>query len=99
MNKLSIGMLLAASLFLVGVAPAAAHEGGHNAHRYSQEYRVDSRRINHMPRSLRRDQKFRRWYQQTPLKRYRSISWRQMYDIYRWERRYFLERRHRQGRY
>jgi hypothetical protein len=52
-----------------------------------------------MPRSLRRDKSFRRWYQQTPLKRYRSISWRQMYDIYRWERRYFLERRHRHERY
>ena len=91
MNKLSVGLLLAASLFLIDVSPAAAHTGvdGIRAHSYGHQLRT----IRHeMPRWLRHDPGFRHWYRHSPLKRYRQIGWNQLYEIYRWERRYFSGR-------
>lgn len=88
MNKLSVGLLLAASLFLIDVSPAAAHTGvdGMRVHSYGRHVRTAR---HEMPIWLRRDHSFRHWYRHTPLKRYRQISWNQLYEIYRWERRYF----------
>ena len=88
MNKLSVGLLLAAGLFFIDVSPAAAHTGvdGVRVHSYGHQVRT----IRHeMPRWLRRNDGFRHWYRHTPLKRYRQISWNQLFEIYRWERRYF----------
>ncbi len=61
-------------------------------HVYSDGYRYTTLRHKSMPRWLRHDRQFRRWYEYTPLRRYRSISWHELYDIYRWERRYFGSR-------
>jgi len=91
MNKLSVGLLLAASLFLIDVSPAVAHSGVDGVRVHSYGHQVRSVR-HEMPRWLRRDQAFRHWYRHTPLKRYRQIGWNQLYEIYRWERRYFSGR-------
>ncbi len=93
MNKLSIGLLLAASLFFIDVSPAAAHQGNDGVRGHDRGYQVQVLRRHEMPRWLRRNNDFRHWYRRSPLSGYRQISWNQLFEIYRWERRYF-ERRH-----
>ena len=92
MNKFSVALLLATGLFLIDVSPAAAHSGvdGIRVDRY--DYQFHSVRRHNMPRWLWRDKGFRHWYQRSPIKRFRRISWNQLFEIYRWERRYFRGR-------
>ena len=99
MNKLSIGLLLAASLFLIDVTPAAAHQGAHKSEVQRHGYYYETRRRHEMPRWLQRNRHFRHWYRNTPLRHYRQIRWQQLYEIYRWERRYFVSRHYRDRDY
>ena len=92
MNKLSVAVLLAASLLFLDVSPAAAHQGVDRARMHGHSYQFEARRYYEMPRWLKRNTRFRHWYRHSPLKRYRQISWNQLYEIYRWERRYFRTR-------
>ena len=94
MNKLSVGLLLAAGLFFIDVTPAAAHQVADNVrvHGQGHGYRAEVRRRHEMPRWLHRNRDFRHWYRRSPLSDYRQISWRQLYDIYSWERSYFERR-------
>jgi hypothetical protein len=67
--------------------------------RYRDEYRRDNRkttptRAKKMPRWLKEDRSFRRWYEHTQLQRIRTLSWNQLFDIYRWEYSYFRSRRY-----
>ena len=90
MKKLTIGLLLAAGLFFVDVTPAEAHSGVERVRGYDQHVQVSRR--HEMPRWLKRDRHFRHWYRRSPLRHYRQIGWKQLFDIYRWERRYFESR-------
>ena len=92
MKKLTIGLLLATGLFLVDAAPAEAHSGVDRGRVYDHEVQVVRR--HDMPRWLKRDRQFRHWYQRSPLRHYRQIGWKQLFEIYRWERHYFGSRRH-----
>ena len=92
MNKLAASLLLAAGLFSLDISPAAAHPQTDRVHVYNDGYRYESRRHNAMPRWLKRNRGFREWFRYSPLKRYRRISWNELYEIYRWERRYFGSR-------
>ncbi len=92
MNKLSVGLLLAAGLFFIDVTPAAAHHVADNVRVYNSGYRAEFRRGHEMPRWLRRNRDFRHWYRRTPLSDYRQISWRALFEIYSWERSYFESR-------
>jgi len=92
MNKLSVSLLLAASLFFIDVSPVAAHQGADGMRTYNHGYHYEARQRHEMPRWLKRDRHFRRWYQHTPLRHYRQIRWQQLFEIYRWERRYFRGR-------
>ena len=92
MNKLSISLLLAASLFLIDVSPAAAHQGADRSRGYSHSYHVEARRRHEMPLWLKRNKRFRHWYRSSPLRHYQQIRWNQLFEIYRWERRYFRDR-------
>ena len=49
-------------------------------------------RAKKMPRWLKRNNSFRRWYDATRLKRNHRLSWDQLFDIYYWERRYLRYR-------
>ena len=89
MNKLSIALLLAAGLFFVDVSPAAAHSGVDGISVYSHGRHAEVKRRQEMPRWLKRNRHFRHWYRHSPLKHYRRIGWHQLFEIYRWERRYF----------
>lgn len=89
MNKLSVGLLLAAGLFFIDVTPAAAHQVADDVRVYGDRYHAEFGRRHEMPRWLRRNPDFRHWYRRTPLAGYRRITWNQLFEIYRWERRYF----------
>ena len=89
MNKLSVGLLLAASLFFIDVSPAAAHQGADRVRTYNHGYDYEARRRHEMPRWLKRNRHFRHWFRNTPLRHYRQIRWQQLFEIYSWERRYF----------
>jgi hypothetical protein len=41
-----------------------------------------------MPRWLKHNRAFRHWYRHTPLKRDRRLAWNELFDIYRFERRF-----------
>ena len=99
MNKLSVGLLLAASLFLVNVTPAAAHQEVNRVSVYDDRFHAERRHHDAMPRWLKRDRQFRHWYRHTPLKRFRRLGWWQLYEIYRWERAYFAQPRRRYRHY
>ena len=92
MNKLSVGLLLAAGLFFIDVTPAEAHNGADRSRGYSHGYHFEARRRHEMPLWLKRNKRFRHWYRNTPLRAYRQIRWNQLFEIYRWERRYFRDR-------
>ncbi len=94
MNKLSVGLLLAAGLFFIDVTPAAAHQAADNVRVQGpgHGYHAEFRRRHEMPRWLRRNRDFRHWYRRSPLSDYRQISWRQLFEIYSWERSYFESR-------
>ena len=89
MNKLSLGLLLAAGLFLIDVSPAEAHTGVDRMHVESYGHQPRLLRGHEMPVWLRRDHRFQHWYRRSPLRHYHQISWNQLLEIYRWERRYF----------
>ena len=92
MNKLSVGLLLAASLFFIDIAPAEAHQGADRMRGYGHAYHYEVRRRHEMPLWLKRNKRFRHWYRSSPLRHYRQIRWNQLFEIYRWERRYFSGR-------
>jgi hypothetical protein len=41
-----------------------------------------------MPRWLKRNESFRQWYRHSSLRRNWRLAWDDLFDIYRWERRY-----------
>jgi len=92
MNKLTAGLLLAASLFLIDVTPAEAHQGADRMWAYSHGYQIQTRRHYEMPVWLKRNKRFRHWYRHSPLRHHRQIRWNALFEIYRWERSYFSSR-------
>jgi hypothetical protein len=90
MNKLMTAAVIAGGLMLVNSPEAAAHKEVRNVYQPPAHYHthIDMRRSNHMPRWLKRNKSFRHWYRHTPLKRDRRLAWHQLFDIYRFERRF-----------
>jgi len=76
---------------------SANRDGYHGNYRrdYRENHRDSNRnRAKKMPKWLKKDRSFRRWYEHTRLQRVRSLSWNDLFDIYRWEYSYFRYRRH-----
>ena len=92
MNKLMTTALVAGGLMLMSSPEAAAHKEVRNVYEppayYHTSRHADVRRSAHMPRRLQHDHSFRKWYKHTRLKRDRRLAWNQLFDIYRWERRW-----------
>ena len=88
MNKLMTAAVIAGSLMLLNSPEAAAHKEVRNVYAPSAYTRIDVRRSSHMPDWLHRHRDFRHWYQRTELRRDRRIAWHQLYEIFRWERRW-----------
>lgn len=95
MKKMITVALMAGSLLLLDSPEAAAHDEMRLAYYPSTHYRLEYRRTDSMPRWLRHDRSFRKWYRHSRLRHSRYLAWRQLFEIYRWER---VERRkHRRG--
>jgi len=96
MNKLMTAALVAGGLMLLNTPEAAAHTEVRYSHepppRYYNHrgyYRgADMRRSEHMPRWLKRNKSFRKWYRHSSLRRNWRLAWDDLFDIYRWDRRY-----------
>jgi hypothetical protein len=94
MNKLMIAAVIAGGLMLLDSPRAAAHAQVRDVYRAPVHAGVDVHRSGPMPAWLHRHKAFRHWYRQSPLKRERRLAWYQLYEIYRWERRWDVTYRH-----
>ena len=92
MNKVMTTALLAGGLMLMNSPEASAHKEVRHAYQppaYQHFYpRVEQHRSKHMPRWLKRNESFRKWYRHTSLQSKRRLAWAELFDIYRWERRH-----------
>jgi len=103
MNKVMITALLAGGLMLVNSPEAAAHKEARHTYQPPAHYFYDVHRSKHMPRWLKRNHSFSKWYRHSSLRRNHRVGWDELFDIYRWERRhgyrsdryYNYERRYR----
>jgi len=87
MNKVMTAALVAGGLMLLNSPQATAHTEA----RYSYQppnYDYYARRSEYMPRWLKRNESFRKWYRHSSLKRNHRIAWGELFDIYRWEHRH-----------
>ena len=92
MKHIISAIIVAGSLMLVGVEPAAAHESARNVYHPPSEYRVVTQRSKHAPSWLKRNDSFKWWYKHSPLQNNRYISWSELYQVYWWERSYASQR-------
>jgi hypothetical protein len=88
MNKLMTTALIAGGLLLLNSPEAAAHKEVRNSYHAPAYVYIDHRRADRMPRWLHRNSDFRHWYRHSPLRRDRGLAWFQLYDIFRFERRF-----------
>ena len=96
---------LISTIFILGIGAAGlsqsaiAHEPGYTHYDSPRHYRADVYRDHHMPVWLRKKKDFRRWYKRSVVRHDDSLAWWQVYEIYRWERRYNRHHHHRPGYY
>ena len=96
MNKLMTAALVAGGLMLLNTPEAAAHTEVRYSHvpaPYYDNHRGyyrggDVRRSERMPRWLKRNDSFRKWYRHSSLQRNWRLAWGELFEIYHWERRY-----------
>lgn len=106
MNKILVLAIAAGGLMLLDSPEAAAHKEVRNVHLPSAYYHVEYRRAKHMPKWLKRNKPFVRWYRHSRLKTDRFVTWNQLFRFYNWERSYAyrnsrdtrFDRRHRAQR-
>lgn len=98
MNRVIGAVALVGVLLLFDAVPATAHSVVQNHHNYADSHRL-SHRGRHMPGWARRDYRFHRWYRRSALQSNYYLNWRQLHDIYLWERRYAGTRFYQPGHY
>ena len=74
--------------------PRHYYRGQRHDRNYHDRYYYEKKRAYRMPRWLKRNRSFRRWYRNSPYNRHHYLRWNELYDIYRWERRYYRYRRY-----
>jgi hypothetical protein len=98
--KRTISSILVLGAAVTGLSQSAvAHERGYEHYDSPRHYSLAMYRDHHMPRWLRKQKDFRRWYKRSALKHNGSLAWWQLYDIYRWESRYQRHHHHRPAYY
>ena len=89
----TIGTLIVVCGITLGTSELAeAHGMVYNRHDAPRHYHGDLYRHRAMPRWLWKKNGFASWYYHSPLRFNNHLAWWQLYEIYRWERRY--DRRH-----
>ena len=95
-----IGTLIVLGGLLPGATQTAvAHGRAYDHYDPPKHIRVNVYRDNYMPRWLREKRGFRGWYRHSSLRRNHQLQWWQLYEIYRWEKRYDVRRRHHAAYY
>jgi hypothetical protein len=90
-----IGTLIASVGLLLGATQTAvAHGKAYNHYDSPRHYRVSVIRDDNMPRWLRKERGFRGWYRHSTLRHNHHLRWWQLYEIYRWEKRFDRRRHH-----
>ena len=91
-----IASFTAIAALSLGASQAAEAHGNGYRHYDSSVYHYGAfHRTRYMPRWLWRKRAFRHWYFRTPLRFNRHMSWWQLHDAFRWERRYKFRRQFR----
>lgn len=65
-----------------------------SGYRKNKHYVSKYARSSKMPRWLKRDHSFKRWYHRSGLQYDRYLSWQRVFDIYVWEHSRHYYRRH-----
>ncbi len=86
MLRTMIPLIAAGGFFLLDAPQAAAHPEVRNLHHAAPYYRVDHRRADRMPRWLKRNKPFVRWYRHSGFRHDRWLSWNDLFRIFRWQR-------------
>ncbi len=86
MQRTIFSLVFGICLVMLGAADASAHQVEYRPFVVHDSY-VHSR-IPSLPRWLRRDREFRRWYWHSHYRFRRHLSWHRLYDIYRFESRH-----------
>ncbi len=102
MLRMMIPLIAAGGFLLLDAPQAAAHQEVRNLHLPAPYYHVDHRRMDRMPRWLKRNKPFVRWYRHSEFRHDRRLSWNELFRIYHWRRagvaRYYpwasIHRRH-----
>ena len=95
MNKIITVALVAGGLLLLDAPEAAAHNEVRISYQPSAHYHFEQRRAKQMPYWLKRNKAFRHWYKHNRVRRHRHLTWKRVFDIYRWER--IDKRKHRRA--
>ena len=91
----SIGTLTVICALCLGASPAAsAHDRSYDRYAPPRHHHVVIHRDHDMPRWLRREPGFSIWYHRSSLRFNLYLAWPELFEIYRWERRYDHRRDH-----
>ena len=85
MKRLVWSLLISSALLLASVPDAMAHGSQYRA--YDRHYAV--RHGYDYPYWLRRNYDFHRWYRHSHYRYDLRLSWKRLYNIYRFERKYY----------
>ncbi len=96
MKRMMIPLIAAGGILLLDAPQAAAHPEARNLHHPAPYHHVDHRYAERMPRWLKRNKPFVRWYRHSELRHDRWLSWNELFRIYRWQRA-GVSRYYRQG--
>ena len=92
MFRIISSSMAVAALLLAAGQTAEAHSNGYHRYESSAHHHRAFHRSRHMPRWLWRKPGFRHWYRRSSLRFDYRLAWWQLYDEYRWERRYYRAR-------
>lgn len=87
MKRLLCALALAGALCVASLPDASAHER-HYRGRIAYQRHAMPQRSHHSPAWLRRNYDFQLWYGRSRFRYDFYLSWYQLFDIYRYERRY-----------
>ena len=86
MKRTIYSLLVGSCFILLSAADASAHGVEYRPHIAHGSYVHGRTRF--FPAWLKRNREFQRWYWHSHYRLERRVSWRRLYDIYRFERRH-----------
>ncbi len=99
MTRTTLAIIIGLGFLVSHAPPADAHEGERWT-RVTHDYYTAYDRATAMPRWVRKDRGFRRWYLHSRYRSARRQDWHRLYDLYSYERQMYRHshRYHRRGK-